>query len=113
LSDEIPENENKEQRRKRLARERQRRYLAKKTFKENIGVNKNLEFPQVKMKPRDNMGFDDLDKILRETFGDLATQQHVAESKQLEREFNELAERHATRNVCPFCKSSVCVCREE
>jgi len=115
MSEEIPENESKEERKKRLTRLRTRRYRAKRRIKKEqeewingIGKPTKSEFtPKEPSKQKDQ--FDNLELELGKTFGS-SEEQKIAESKALESALNELLETQTTRNICSKCKSNPCHC---
>lgn len=73
----------------------------------------NLDVGSFQTKKHDNVGFDDLEDLLKETFGNPSLEKHIQENKALEKAVNESLERQITSNLCPICKSSVCHCERE
>ena len=115
LTEEIPENESKEERKRRLAKLRARKCRAKKRIEKEkqewinaIGKPTRSEFtPSEPSKRKDQ--FDGLEPDLYRTFGS-SEGEKLAESKALEHAVNESLERQTQKMLCPFCHSSVCRC---
>lgn len=70
------------------------------------------EIGSVHTKRGDNTGFDDLEGLLKQTFGNPSLK-HIAQNKELEKAVNESLERQTTQNICKKCLSSVCKCHKE
>ena len=110
MTEEIPENEDRDQRRKRLARLRQKKYREKKTWLSQIGVRES-EFSQEPISQQDNMGFGDAEPLIRKAFGKSESEK-IRENKELEEQINQNLEEQTTKNLCSRCHSSICKCHQ-
>jgi len=111
-TEEIPENESKEERKRRLAKLRARKCRERKRniaeHLARLGKADKSEFtPNEPTKQKDQ--FDDLELLLSRAFGK-SEEQKLAENKELEHAINQSLERQTQKILCPFCHSSVCRC---